>query len=750
MTFGRAALARCATLAASGGMRRRCARRARGARGVGPHAGRRRSRRTPDSLAPAPDVPPLRLESPVQYLKGVGQRRAELLAHLGIRTARDLLFHIPFRYLDATTVTPIARARGAATGEDVTVVGRVISTAVIPTRRGLRVFQCVLKDESGMIECGWPGRPFLERTITKGTLLLATGPIRHFHGKQLQPREWIVLGGEDEEAPARGLVLPVYPVTEGLTVRQMRALLEQHLGALLPLVEEGLPAAWRQAAGLVPLPEALGVVHRPARIEEAEQGRRRLAFEELMLLQLVLARARWLAKRSRAGIRFEVKKDLTTKLREHLPFELTNAQKRCLKEIVGDQTSAVRMHRLLQGDVGSGKTVVALFAMLLAVENGYQAAMMAPTEILAEQHAATLQRLLAPLGMVPELLIGRLSAGEKAAIRDRLASGASLLVVGTHALIQEEVGFRRLGLVVIDEQHRFGVAQRALLAQKNAEEGPDVLLLSATPIPRTLALAVYGDLDVSRLDELPPGRGRIRTAIREERSRPKVYDFIRSEIAAGRQAYVVYPVIDETEKLDLKAATKMAELLAKEVFPEFRVGLVHGRLAADERDRVMRRFRANEMQVLVATTVIEVGIDVPNATVMVIEHPERFGLAQLHQLRGRIGRGVAESQCILMPGAGSRERLDRFADTLDGFKIAELDLAERGHGELVGAKQAGPVELRYADFARDGELLALAHRLARETITADPTLSAKGLRPVVVEIGRRFERGLELFRAIPG
>ncbi len=695
-------------------------------------------------------MPNLRLDSPVQFLKGVGQRRADLLAAIGIRTAQDLLLHAPFRYLDATTVTAMARARGAAPGEEVTVVGRVISTAVIPTRRGLRVFQCVLQDESGLLECGWPGRPFLERSITKGMLLLATGPMKHFHGKQLQPREWIVLGGEDEEAPARGIVLPVYSVTEGLTVRQMRGLLEQHLGALLPLVEEGLPAAWRHAAGVVALPEALRMVHRPARIEETEEGRRRLAFEELVLLQLVLARARWLAKRSRAGIRFEVKKDLTTKLREHLPFELTRAQKRCIKEIVADQTSAVRMHRLLQGDVGSGKTVVALFAMLLAVENGYQAAMMAPTEILAEQHAATLQRLLAPLGIVPELLLGRLPAGEKSTIRDRLASGEAPLVVGTHALIQEDVAFHRLGLAVIDEQHRFGVAQRALLAQKNAEQGPDVLLLSATPIPRTLALAMFGDLDVSALDELPPGRGKVRTAIREARSRAAVYAFMRAEVAAGRQAYVVYPVIDETEKLDVKAASTMAELLAKEVFPEFDVGLVHGRLAADDRDRVMRRFRANEVRILVATTVIEVGIDIPNATIMVIEHPERFGLAQLHQLRGRIGRGAAESHCILLPGGGSRERLQRFAATLDGFKIAELDLAERGHGELVGSRQAGAVAVRYADFGKDGDLLATAHRLARETIAADPTLAARELRPVVAEIGRRFERGLELFRAIPG
>jgi ATP-dependent DNA helicase RecG len=690
-------------------------------------------------------VPSFRLDAPVQYLKGVGERRAELLARLGIRTARDLLLHIPFRYLDATQITPIARARDARVGTDVTVVGRVISTGVLPTRRGLRVFQAVLQDASGLIECGWPGRPFLERQITKGLLLLVTGPVRHFHGKQLQPREFVVLAGEDEEP--RGKLLPVYRVTEGLTVRQLRALVEQHLDGLVANVEEGLPAAWREAAGVTSLVDALRQVHRPENVAAAEAGRRRLAFEELMLFQLVLARARWLAKRSRAGIRFEVRREFTTELRRNLPFDLTRAQKRCITEIVADQTSPVRMHRLLQGDVGSGKTVVALFAMLVAVESEFQAAMMAPTELLAEQHAATLTRLLAPLGMMPELLVGRMSAAEKAVVRGHLESGSARIVVGTHALIQEDVAFHRLGLVVIDEQHRFGVAQRALLAEKNAAQGPDVLLLSATPIPRTLALALYGDLDVSRLDEMPPGRKSVRTAIRDERARARVHEFVRKEVRAGHQAYIVYPVIDETEKLDLKAAARMADYLAKEIFTDLRVGLVHGRLQADARDSAMRQFRAGEIDVLVATTVIEVGIDVPNATVMVIEHPDRFGLAQLHQLRGRIGRGAAASHCILMVGEGeSRERLERFAATEDGFAIAELDLAERGHGELVGAKQAGAVEFRYADWSKDADLLAVAHRLARDVIAADPALSAPGLRPVVAQIGRRFERGLELFR----
>jgi ATP-dependent DNA helicase RecG len=696
-------------------------------------------------------MPSLRLDTPVQFLKGVGERRADLLGRLGVRTVRDLLYHIPFRYLDATTVTPIARVRSTAAGAEVTVVGRVISTGVIATHRGLRVFQAVLRDDTGLLECGWPGRPFLERQITKGSLLLASGPIKHFHGKQLQPREWVILGGEEDQAPDAGKVVPVYRVTEGLTVRQIRRLIDDHLDHLLPLVEECFPAAWRHAAGVGPLREALEQAHRPASVALAEAGRRRLAFDELVLLQLVLARARRLAKRSRAGIRFEVKRDLTTQLKAHLPFVLTSAQKRCIKEIVEDQTAAERMHRLLQGDVGAGKTVVALFAMLLAAENGYQAALMAPTEILAEQHCATLTRLLEPLGLRPELLLGRLPTAEKAAVRERLASGAARLVVGTHALIQGDVAFHRLGLVVVDEQHRFGVEQRAALVEKNAREGPDVLLLSATPIPRTLALALFGDLDVSRLDEIPPGRGTVTTAIASERTRTKVYGFVREQVRAGHQVYVIYPVIDESEKVDLRAATKMQEHLAKEIFPDLAVGLVHGRLAADERDDVMRRFRANEVQVLVSTTVIEVGIDVANATGMVIEHPERFGLAQLHQLRGRVGRGAAESHCILLPGDGAnRERLKRFAATQDGFRIAELDLEERGHGELVGARQAGQVALRFADLTRDTDLLETAHRLAREAIQSDPSLSSPALQPVVAEIGRHFERGLELFRAIPG
>ena len=684
----------------------------------------------------------LQLNSPVKFLKGVGPKRAEALQRLGIRTVGDLLYHVPHRYLDATTVTPLARAN---VGQDVTCVGRVVSTGVLPTRRGLRVFRAVLKDESGLLECAWPGRPFLERQIKKGQLLLVTGPVRYYHGKQLIPSEFIVLAeAADESEGDPGVVLPVYPATEGLTHRQIRVLVHQHLDNLLALVNDPHPRQFRESHDLIELRRALELMHRPKRVAEAELGRRRLAFDELFDQQLVQARARHLAKRSRAGIRFMLKRELTTRLKEHLPFELTGDQRHAVREITDDMTAPLRMHRLLMGDVGTGKTVVALFAMLLAAENEYQAAIMAPTELLAEQHGATLTRLLEPLAIRPELLLGRMSSGEKSAARERIATGGPRIVVGTHALIQESVTFRRLGLVVIDEQHRFGVEQRAALVEKG--DAPDVLLLTATPIPRSLALTLYGDLDVTQIRERPPGRGAVKTALRTDAARAKIYEFIRGECAAGRQAYVIYPVIEESERADLKAATTMAEKLAK-AFSEFRVGLVHGRLKADERDATMRAFRDNQVQILVATTVIEVGIDVANATVMLIEHAERFGLAQLHQLRGRVGRGAAASHCILLSDSPeAAPRLQAFCETTDGFKIAELDLHERGMGELTGARQSGGVPLRYANLETDLTLLEDARTAAAAMIGTDPALERREHAAYRERIVTRYERGFELFR----
>ena len=684
----------------------------------------------------------LRLDTPVQFLKGIGERRAEAFARLGVRTAADLLWHIPFRYLDASSVTPLAKAR---VGDEVACIGRVIAKRLLPTRRGLRIFHAVLRDESGMLECAWPGQPFLDRTIAVGQTLLVSGPVRFYHGRQLTPREFIILADGDSDADDTqvGRILPVYPATDGLSHKTIRGLINQHLDGLVALAPDAWPPSAASRDTLPSLRHALLAVHRPASIAEAEQGRRRLAFDELLDLQLMLARARLVAKRRRSGVAFQIRRDLTRRLADALPWALTADQKRAIREITADMTSAERMHRLLMGDVGTGKTVVALFAMLLALENDFQAALMAPTELLAEQHAATLTALLEPLEIRPELLIGRLSTAEKGSRRRKLASGEVRLVVGTHALVQESVAFRRLGLVVIDEQHRFGVEQRAALVAKGA--APDVLLLSATPIPRSLALTRYGDLDISALKSLPPGRGAVKTGIRTGRQREAAFAFVQQQCEAGRQAYVVLPVIEESEKADLRAATTMAEVL-REKWPGLEVGLVHGRIKPEERDDRMRRFRAGKIDVLVATTVIEVGIDVPNATVMLVDHPERFGLAQLHQLRGRVGRGAAESYCILLAATPVAPRLKAFAAIRDGFRIAELDLQERNMGDLIGARQAGSFELKLARLPDDVDLLAETRGIARGLLEIDPLLGRgnhAGLRERALA---RYPRAVELFR----
>jgi ATP-dependent DNA helicase RecG len=679
---------------------------------------------------------------PVQFLKGVGERRADLLKRLNIQTAGDLLYHVPHRYDDASTITPIA---SVDVGKEVTVIGRVVSKGILPTRKGLRIFQAVVRDETGMIECAWPGQPFLDRSIQKNDVLLINGPCRFFHGRQLQPREWVNLGAEDPGSAA-GRVLAVYSATEGITVRQLRAIIEQHLDALLPLVDEHLPAELRSSLGLPGLHEALRWVHRPSSVAEAERGRARLAFDELFFVQVLHRRANAVARAPRAGIAFDVKRTLTTQLKEALPYQLTGAQTRAVKEIFADMSSGRRMHRLLQGDVGSGKTVVAIFASLLAMENGYQAAIMAPTELLAEQHTRTLGSLLAPLGIAPLLLTGSLGTTERREADRRLASGEPLLAVGTHALVQQETRFGRLGLAIIDEQHRFGVEHRAALSEKG--EQPDTLLMSATPIPRSLALTLYGDLDVSVLDERPPGRQPVTTLLRKASSHDKVIAFLDREVEKGRQGYIVYPIIEESEKLALKAATTMYEELSAGVLKGRRLALLHGRVGADERDDIMRRFRDGAIDVLVATTVIEVGIDVPNATVMIIEHPERFGLSQLHQLRGRVGRGAEESYCILVGRGGpdSAARLQVLADTDDGFEIARADLRLRGMGDLFGERQSGLPMFRVADPIRDEALNVQAREAASVVMDKDPDLKAPEHKALRKTLGQRYARAMELFR----
>ncbi len=687
----------------------------------------------------------VRFDTPITYLKGVGPARGEMFRKMGVLTAGDLLYHVPHRYEDASTITPIAQLE---TGMQVTIAGRVVSKGVLPTRKGLRIFQAVLKDETGMIEVSWPGQPFLDRSINKGDFLLVIGVVRFYHGRQVQPREWMNLGS-DADGPEQGRVLAVYPATEGLSFKVVRSILDNNLDALLPLADEYLPPRLLERAMVPGFRDALRMVHRPATLAEAKLGRSRMAFEELLFVQLLHHRARVLARTPREGVQFTNKRQLTTRLREKLPYELTGAQIRAIREIVGDMTSERRMHRMLQGDVGSGKTIVALFAALLAIENGYQAAIMVPTELLAEQHAVTMRRLLAPLDIDPVLVTGSLPARERKRAAALLAGDAPVLAVGTHALIQEGAQFAKLGFAAVDEQHRFGVEQRKALGAKG--DRPDVLLMSATPIPRSLALTLYGDLDLSVLDERPPGRQPITTALRPESGRQKVLEFIDRQIEQGRQAYIVYPVIQESEKMDLKAATTAYEELTSEggVFANRRVALLHGRIPSAERDDIMRTFRDGKIDILVATTVIEVGIDVPNATVMLIEQPERFGLSQLHQLRGRVGRGGAESFCILLGNVSpeTEDRLRLFTRTEDGFEIARADLKLRGMGDLFGEKQSGIASFRIADPLNEDEALnERAREIAAWLLEQDPALEKKehaGLKRV---LGERYARALELFR----
>lgn len=700
-----------------------------------------------------------RLDKPVQFLKGVGPRRAESLQRMGILTARDLLYHVPRRYDDASTITPIALAQ---VGMDVTVIGEVRSKGILPTRRGLRIFQAVIQDDSGMVTCSWPGQPWVERNVRKGDRILVTGPVRFFHGRQIQPREYTLLSRASAPpgAPATpadsatppdppGTIFATYPASEDVPQWVFRRLFDLNLDWLLDQIraEDHLPATDRGALGLIELSAALRDLHRPRTLAHVQTARRRLAFDELFFLQLLQARVRHDATRERPGIVHARTNRLIRALHSSLPFRLTGAQARVLQEIYADMTSARRMNRMLQGDNGAGKTLVALFAMLLAVEGGRQAALMAPTEILAEQHARRIRDFLGDLPCTLEILVGSATGRRREEARARVTSGEANLVVGTHALIQEGVEFRALGLVVVDEQHRFGVRQRMALSERDPR--PDTLLMSATPIPRSLAMTLHGELDMSTIDELPPGRQPVTTRIAAPEDRAAVFQEVNRRLAAGRQAYLVYPAIEESEKTDLRAAEAEFERLRAEDFAGRELALMHGRLPAEEKDRIMRAFQRGEIDVLVATTVIEVGIDVPNATAMVIENAERFGLAQLHQLRGRIGRGDEGGVCVVIPGGEGETttaRLAAFAGTSDGFEIAREDLRIRGQGDFFGAEQHGRgTELKFADIIEHEDLIGPARDRARGMIDADPQLAGAPHQRVRNHLDRRYGDRAKLF-----
>jgi ATP-dependent DNA helicase RecG len=674
------------------------------------------------------------LSTSLQYLKGVGPRRAADLARVGLHTVEDLLFRFPLRYEDRSRLQPIASVRP---GTKVSITGRIVHTALRTTRRpGFKIFEAIVSDESGSILVNWLNQAFLRDVFKAGqhVVLYGTAEMRGHGGLQLTNPDHELLDDEEGETIHTGRIVPVYEKAGTVTPKIQRRFVHEALLRLTPDLPDPVPEGLRAAQGYPSRYAALHATHFPPADTDVDAlnrfatlPQRRLIFEEAFLFQMgVMARRRAAAAEQKAGA-IVVDDHVRESARKVLPFKLTAGQRTALKEIVDDLQRSRPMNRLLQGDVGAGKTIVALIAAVVVMENGLQVAFMAPTEILAEQHFATIAKLLQASRFRVALLTGSTGAALRRRQLAEIEAGTIHLVVGTHALVQGDVVFHRLGLAIVDEQHRFGVLQRATLRAKGLH--PDALVMTATPIPRTLALTIYGDLDASTIRDRPPGRMPVKTVMMPETRRDDMQALVRRELQAGRQAYVIYPLVEESEKVDVKAATEMADTLAQQVFPEFRVGLLHGRMKADAKDRVMRAFAAGELHLLVSTTVVEVGIDVANATVMVVEHAERFGLSQLHQLRGRVGRGPEQSYCVLVyqtpMSPDAKERLTAMVQTADGFEIAERDLRLRGAGDFFGTRQAGVPTFRLIDLVRDRDLLDLAQREADKWFeAAAPTPSA--------------------------
>ncbi len=701
----------------------------------------------PVRVAPSPGQGPVpRLDDTLQFLKGVGPQVAATLDKLELRTVGDLLRHLPRRWEDRTHFCRVAEVQS---GEFVTVRGKIIAATTKNPKPRMQITEVLLDDDGSALRLIWFNQPYLEKTFKSlqaaHKTVVAYGQARRSGWTiEIQSPEWEEIG-EDGDTLSVNRIVPVYPATEGIRQARLRRMIDTVLQTHLACIEESLPPDVILRHKLVSAPTAMRNIHFPESMADLEAARRRLIFEEFFLLQVFLALRRRANSQEARGIPFKVDSErLRADLAEIVPFQLTGAQQRAIAEISADLGSGRAMNRLLQGDVGSGKTMVALAAMLMAVENGYQAALMAPTEILAAQHAIVLRRMLEPLGHSVELSLGSQGAKEKREVRGRLESGQSRLAVGTHALIQEGVEFAKLGLVIIDEQHRFGVLQRQALAKKG--QRPHILVMTATPIPRTLTLTLYGDLDVSVLDELPPGRKPITTHWKTQDKRDQVYAAAQRLLSAGDQVYIVCPLIEESEKLQAKSATQLSEHIAKDVFPQYRVGLLHGQMKSDDKDAIMASFKAHELDILVSTTVIEVGIDVPNATVIIIEDADRFGLAQLHQLRGRVGRGQNASFCVLMAEPKTeqgRARMDVMTQTRDGFLIAEEDLKLRGPGEFYGTRQSGLPEFLIADILHDMDILTETRETAFQLVEADPALS----KPANALLRRALERthmGFEL------
>jgi ATP-dependent DNA helicase RecG len=682
-------------------------------------------------------------DASVQYLKGIGPRRAELLAKVGIETIQDLLFFAPRRYLDRSQMLAI---RDLRPGDEATVIGIVVAAGSRRLKSYKQVVSAMVKDSSGIIEATWFNRPDLYERFRPNQEILLSGQVSLYRGKQFV-NPMFELAEEGENFSFTNAIIPIYPLTEGLSIWTVRNAVRAALDRCRGQVPETLRPEILEHYGYPAISDALEAMHFPKDIESARKALERLSYDELFYFELLLALRHRENAQARKGTSLAETGELTRPFMAALNFTLTKAQERVLADIRKDMAGEHCMNRLLQGDVGSGKTVVALYAMLVAAENRCQSVMMAPTEILAEQHFLGWHERLAGLGVKVALLTGSTRAAERREIVAGLESGEVRMVFGTHALIEQGVKFSRLGLVVVDEQHRFGVMQRAALLGKGLN--PDFLVMTATPIPRTLAMTAYGDLDTSLLDQKPPGRRPVATRLMSDTQRQLVYESTARHLDAGEQAFVVCPLIEESEKLDLASAVKTFEQ-TKAALPKHRVGLVHGRLKPEERADLMDKFRRHELDILVATSVIEVGVDIPNATVMIIEHPERFGLAQLHQLRGRIGRSDKQSFCILLASrtrlGDVLERLRFFADTTDGFVLAEKDLELRGPGEILGTRQHGLPDLRIADIVRDRDVLKQARRDAFRLVKLDPELAQPENGCVLKTLLRRYKGRSELLR----
>jgi ATP-dependent DNA helicase RecG len=717
--------------------------------------------KAPASVTPVPKPPapkpkarktvvPQSLDSPITVIRGISTNLATRFGRLGVKTVRDLLYFFPHRHLDYSQRKPISQL---AEGKEETIVANVWEAREVNIG-GRRSTEATVGDDTGNVRVVWFNNPYLAKKLTTNSRVVISGRVGLYKGRHVfESPEWEPL--EDRELIHAGRLVPLYPLTEGLRPRQVRKLMKEVTDQWAWQVTDFLPLEIRDRQKLLELPRAISQAHFPEDESLKDKARVRLAFDELFLLQLgVLSKKRdW--QESQPANRFKIDRAVLERFLQVLPFTLTPAQQRVLRELLADLAKPRAMCRLLQGEVGSGKTVVATAALLVAAANGYQGAFMAPTEILAEQHFATVSQLLSRAGQLATkedylysysgllsrpltvaLLTGDINLARKRELQQSILEGKVDIVIGTHALIQKEVEFRRLGLAVVDEQHRFGVTQRSALRQKGFN--PHVLVMTATPIPRTLALTLYGDLDLSVIDQLPPGRQTVRTRWLRPEQRDSAYGFIRRQVAQGRQAFIICPLVEESEAVQAKAATAEYERLSQQVFPDLRLGLLHGRLSAAEKDEVMRQFRARALDILVATPVVEVGIDVPNATVMLVESADRFGLSQLHQFRGRVGRGQEQSYCMLLaenPSDIGRLRLDTIEKTQDGFKLAEADLELRGPGEFFGTRQSGLPDLKMAKLS-DIALLELARTEAEKLFARDPGLKKSEHSPLAKELAR--------------